>query len=104
MTDFRAPTVDWAALSPELILLGGAALVLLLGVWLPVGVRRPFAAGLSALCLVGAGAAAIVLFVMDDAGRGVVADAIRRDQLDLPAHAEPVELHTGRQRPPGEWR
>ena len=81
MTDFRAPTVDWAALSPELILLGGAALVLLLGVWLPVGVRRPFAAGLSALCLVGAGAAAIVLFVMDDAGRGVVADAIRRDRL-----------------------
>jgi NADH-quinone oxidoreductase subunit N len=81
MSEFQAPTVDWAALSPELILLGGASLVLLLGVWLPDRVTRPFAAGLSALCLAGAGAAAIVLFVVDDSGRAVVAEAIRRDRL-----------------------
>jgi NADH-quinone oxidoreductase subunit N len=81
MNEFQAPTVDWAALTPELILLGGASLILLIGVWLPPGVRRPFAAVLAALCFAGAGAAAIVLFVLDDSGRAVVADAIRRDRL-----------------------
>ena len=81
MNEFQAPTVDWAALTPELILLGGASLLLLVGVWLPPGARRPFGAALAALCLAGAGAAAIVLFTLDDSGRGVVADAIRRDRL-----------------------
>ena len=81
MNEFQAPTVDWAALSPELILLGGASVILLVGVLLPPGIRRPFSAVLAALCLAGAGAAAIVLFVLDDSGRSVVADAIRRDRL-----------------------
>ena len=81
MNEFQAPTVDWAALSPELILLGGASVLLLVGVFLPPDVRRPFASVFAALCLAGAGAAAIVLFVLDDTGRGVVADAIRRDRL-----------------------
>jgi NADH-quinone oxidoreductase subunit N len=81
VNEFQAPTVDWAALSPELILLGGASVILLVGVFLPADVRRPFASVFAALCLAGAGAAAIVLFVLDDTGRGVVADAIRRDRL-----------------------
>ena len=81
MNEFQAPTVDWAALSPELILLGGASVLLLVGVFLPPDARRPFASVFAALCLAGAGAAAIVLFVLDDTGRGVVADAIRRDRL-----------------------
>ena len=81
MNEFQAPTVDWAALSPELILLGGASVLLLVGVFLPPDVRRPFASVFAALCLAGAGAAAIVLIVLDDTGRGVVADAIRRDRL-----------------------
>jgi NADH-quinone oxidoreductase subunit N len=81
VTEFRAPTVDWAALSPELILLGGASLLLVVGVWLPDRAKRPFAVLVSGLCLVGAGTAAIVLFVLDDSGRSVVAEAIRRDRL-----------------------
>jgi NADH-quinone oxidoreductase subunit N len=81
MTPFRQPTVDWAALSPELVLLGGAALCLVLVLFLPWGWRRPFCAAVAALALVGAGAGAIALFVLDESGRGVVADAIRRDRL-----------------------
>jgi NADH-quinone oxidoreductase subunit N len=81
MSEFRAPDVDWAALSPELILLGGASLLLLIGVWLPDRAKRLFAVCLAGLCFMGALAAAIVLFVVDDSGRGVVAEAIRRDRL-----------------------
>jgi NADH-quinone oxidoreductase subunit N len=75
------PKIDWAALSPELILLGGASICLVLTLFLPWGWRRPFCATIAALCFIGAGAAAIVLFTMDETGRGIVADAIRRDRL-----------------------
>ncbi|HEY7197215.1 MAG TPA: NADH-quinone oxidoreductase subunit N [Gaiellaceae bacterium] len=78
---FQNPTVDWAALSPELILLGGAAFVLLATLFLPRPVRKPFAAFVAAGCFIGAGIAAGILFSMDDTGAGVVADAIRRDRL-----------------------
>ena len=81
MSNFQSPTIDWAALSPELILLGGASICLVLTLFLPWGWRRPFCAAVAAACFIGAGAAAIVLFVMDDAGRGVIVDAIRRDRL-----------------------
>jgi NADH-quinone oxidoreductase subunit N len=81
MSNFQSPTIDWAALSPELILLGGASICLVLTLFLPWGWRRPFCAAVAAACFVGAGAAAIVLFVLDDAGRGVIVDAIRRDRL-----------------------
>jgi len=81
VSNFQSPTIDWAALSPELILLGGASICLVLTLFLPWGWRRPFCAAVAAACFVGAGAAAIVLFVMDDAGRGVIVDAIRRDRL-----------------------
>jgi NADH-quinone oxidoreductase subunit N len=81
MTEFRNPAIDWAALSPELILLGGATVVLLVGLFLPAGVRRSFCALVSTLCFVAAGAAAVALFVADESGRAVVADAVRRDRL-----------------------
>jgi NADH-quinone oxidoreductase subunit N len=81
VSSFQSPTIDWAALTPELILLGGASICLVLTLFLPWGWRRPFCAAIAAACFVGAGAAAIVLFVMDDAGRGVIVDAIRRDRL-----------------------
>jgi len=81
VSNFQSPTIDWAALSPELILLGGASICLVLTLFLPWGWRRPFCAAVAAACFVGAGAAAIVLFVMDDAGRAVIVDAIRRDRL-----------------------
>jgi NADH-quinone oxidoreductase subunit N len=81
MTVFRNPGIDWAALSPELILLGGATVVLVLALFLPIGARRSFCAVVSLLCFTAAGAAAIALFVSDETGRAVVADAIRRDRL-----------------------
>jgi NADH-quinone oxidoreductase subunit N len=79
--DFTNPGIDWAALSPVLILLGGASVVLLVSLFLPLNARKPFCAVVAALCLVGAGGAAIALFALDDVGRGVVAEAVRRDRL-----------------------
>jgi NADH-quinone oxidoreductase subunit N len=79
--EFTAPTIDWAALSPVLITLGGATVVLLVSLFLPVGVRRTFGSAVAALCFVAAGAAAIALFVADETGSGIVSDAIRRDRL-----------------------
>ena len=79
--EFTAPTIDWAALSPVLITLGGATVVLLGSLFLPLRARRGFGAAIAALCFVAAGAAAIALFVADESGRGIVSDAIRRDRL-----------------------
>ena len=78
---FRNPGVDWAALSPVLVLLGGAGLVLLASPFLPARVRRPFAAIAALACLAGAGVAAAILFTLDDTGRAIIGDAIRRDRL-----------------------
>jgi NADH-quinone oxidoreductase subunit N len=78
---FTAPTIDWSALSPVLITLGGATVVLLVSLFLPVGVRRAFGSAVAALCFVAAGAAAIALFVADETGRSIVSEAIRRDRL-----------------------
>ncbi|HEX5468515.1 MAG TPA: NADH-quinone oxidoreductase subunit N [Gaiellaceae bacterium] len=81
MTKFQTPTIDWAALSPELVLLGGAALCLLVPLFLPHGWRRYFCAFVAAACFVGAGAAAAILYHLDDTGIGIVSNAIRRDRL-----------------------
>jgi len=81
VTQFRNPGVDWAALSPELVLLGGAVVVLVVSLFLPLHVRRSFCALVSIVCFVAAGAAAIALFAGDESGRSIVADAIRRDRL-----------------------
>jgi NADH-quinone oxidoreductase subunit N len=80
-SEFTAPTIDWSALSPVLVTLGGATVVLLGSLFLPVRARRAFGAGIAAVCFVAAGAAAIALFVADETGRGIVSDAIRRDRL-----------------------
>ena len=79
--DFQAPTIDWYALSPVLVTLGGAVVVLLVALFLPVRVRRDFSAVVAGLCFVAAGALAVALFAVDDTGTGIVADAIRRDRL-----------------------
>ena len=81
MNGFQQPTIDWAALSPELILLGGAAICLIIPLFLPGGWRRPFSAVVGGLCFVGAGVAAGILFAGDETGIGIVADAIQRDRL-----------------------
>jgi NADH-quinone oxidoreductase subunit N len=75
------PTIDWAGLSPYLTLLSGASIVLVGALFVRGSRRNAFGAVFSALTLLGAGAAAIALFVADDAGRGIIADAIRRDRL-----------------------
>ena len=79
--DFQAPTIDWTALSPILVTLGGAVVVLLVSLFLPTGARRTFGAVVAGLCFAAAGGLAIALFAADDTGRGIVADAIRRDRL-----------------------
>ncbi len=81
MTKFPTPSIDWAALSPELVLLGGAAVCLLVPLFLPHGWRRHFCAFVSILSFVGAGAAAIALFQMDETARTIVVDAVNRDRL-----------------------
>jgi NADH-quinone oxidoreductase subunit N len=81
LTGFEQPTIDWAALSPELILLGGAAICLVLPLFIPWGWRRPFSAVVAKLCFIGAGVAAGILFAGDETGVGIVADAIQRDRL-----------------------
>ena len=81
MEEFTAPTLDWAALSPVLVTLGGATVVLLGSLFLPLRARRAFGAAVAAVCFIAAGAAAIALFVADESGRGIVSDAIRRDRL-----------------------
>jgi len=81
VTEFTNPAIDWAALAPELILLGGASVVVVLSLFLPLRVRRGFCAVVAMLCFAAAGAAAVALFVTDETGRAVVADAIRRDRL-----------------------
>jgi NADH-quinone oxidoreductase subunit N len=75
------PSVDWAGLSPYLALLGGASAVLLGAVFVKGPRRNAFGAAVAALALLGAGAAAVVLFTLDDEGTGIIADAIRRDRL-----------------------
>ena len=79
--EFTAPTIDWAALSPVLVTLGGATVVLLGSLFLPLRTRRAFGAAIAVVCFVAAGAAAIALFVADETGRGIVSDALRRDRL-----------------------
>jgi NADH-quinone oxidoreductase subunit N len=81
VTPFQNPDIDWAALSPELILLGGASLVVVVSLFIPLGARRVFCAVVSLVCFVAAGAAAIALFAADETGREIVAEAIRRDRL-----------------------
>jgi NADH-quinone oxidoreductase subunit N len=81
MTAFPTPTIDWAALSPELVLLGGAAICLVLPLFLPESWRRPFSAFVAAGCFVGAGVAAGILFHLDETATGVVNNAIQRDRL-----------------------
>ena len=77
----ETPTIDWAGLSPFLVLLGGASVILLVAVFLRDTRRNAFGAVVALLTLLGAGAAAVALYVLDDTGAGIVADAIRRDRL-----------------------
>jgi NADH-quinone oxidoreductase subunit N len=75
------PSVNWFALSPELILLGAASVALLGGAFLPAAWRRVFGAAVCALGFAAALVASALLFAESEDARNVVADAVRRDQL-----------------------
>jgi NADH-quinone oxidoreductase subunit N len=75
------PTIDWAALSPYLVLLGGTSVCMLAAVLVRPGARNGVAAAVSVLTLLGAGAAAIVLYTQDENARAIIGDALVRDRL-----------------------
>ena len=81
MSDFTSPPIDWAGLSPYLVALFGAAVILLTSVFLRQRVRRTFAAASAGVTLLGALAASLTLYALERAPSGLVADAIQRDDL-----------------------
>jgi NADH-quinone oxidoreductase subunit N len=80
IASIATPPIDWLALSPELVLLGAAAVAMLGAVFVPRWFGRLFAAGVCGVGYLGAFAAAVVLFAQSTDGHGVVADALRRDR------------------------
>ncbi len=81
MSEFSTPAIDWAGLSPYLVALFGAAVILLTSIFLRTSMRRPFAATAAAVTLLGSLAATLTLFALDSEASGLVADAIQRDSL-----------------------
>jgi NADH-quinone oxidoreductase subunit N len=77
----QTPTIDWAALSPELVLLTAAALAMLFAVLVPRWLDKPLSAIVCAFGFVGAFIAAGVLYNHSADGHAVIADAIQRDRL-----------------------
>jgi NADH-quinone oxidoreductase subunit N len=75
------PSIDWAALSPGLVLLGAGGVNLLVAVLVPRQDRRVVAAIICALGFAGALVAAAVLYADSADAHGVIADAIQRDRL-----------------------
>ena len=75
------PSVDWYALSPELVLLGTAGLCLLVAVLAPPGARRGLSAFICAAGFVAAGVMAAFVFDDSEAARTIVAGEAYRDQL-----------------------
>ena len=75
------PAIDWAALSPYLVLLAGIAVVMLASVFARGPARNALGAVIATLALVGAGVAAIVQFTNDATGEGLIADSLRSDRL-----------------------
>jgi NADH-quinone oxidoreductase subunit N len=75
------PSVDWYALSPELVLLGTAGLCLLAAVLTPPSWRRGLSAFVCAAGFVAAGVMAALLFHDSEHAGTIVADAAFRDQL-----------------------
>ncbi len=75
------PTIDWAALSPELVLLAAAAIAMLFAVLVPKWLEKQLAAIVCALGFAGALIAAGVLYNHSADGHAVIAGAIQRDQL-----------------------
>jgi NADH-quinone oxidoreductase subunit N len=77
----QTPTIDWAALAPELVLLAAAAIAMLFAVLVPKSLEKQLAAIVCALGFLGALIAAGVLYNHSADGHAVIVGAIQRDQL-----------------------
>jgi NADH-quinone oxidoreductase subunit N len=74
------PHVDWFVLSPELVLLGAAGVLLLAAVLVPVRARRPFSAFAAALAFATAFGWAVAVYVHSASGGAEIAHALFRDR------------------------
>ena len=75
------PSVDWFALSPELVLLGVVALTMLFAVLTPRRLEKPLSALVCAGGFMGAFAAAVIVFDRSADGHPVISGEIQRDRL-----------------------
>jgi NADH-quinone oxidoreductase subunit N len=75
------PEVDWYALAPLLVLLGGSCACVLAAVLLPESWKLPASAVIAVGCFVGAAIAAAVLFADSEQAESIVDGAAVRDRL-----------------------
>ena len=76
-----APHVQWSALAPELILFGGAGLLLLLAVALRGRAQRDVAVLLGSACLIGSGLAAVLIWDFGGGDWRVLEAQLRVDRI-----------------------
>jgi NADH-quinone oxidoreductase subunit N len=83
--ELDTPQVEWSALAPMLVLLGGAVLLMVVGSLLPRRSRIAWHAGFTVLVAAGSVAAAVPLWfrVRDDGPIDAVAAAVRIDGLTV---------------------
>ncbi|HET8608007.1 MAG TPA: NADH-quinone oxidoreductase subunit N [Gaiellaceae bacterium] len=74
------PHVDWFSISPELVLLGAAGVLLLGAVLVPVRGRRPFSAFVALLGFGGAFGMAVAVYARSAHGSLRIAEALFRDR------------------------
>ena len=76
----HTPHIDWWAITPILVLLGGSFVALLGAVLAPAAWRRHFAVSVAAASSIGATVTAAWLYVDSGNGHRVIADAFYRDR------------------------
>src|SRR3954447_4020576 len=81
MSGFTAPTIDWAALSPVVIVLGAAIIGVLVEAFVPARARRTAQLALSLLATIGALVAVVLLWpgVEDTGGTTVLGGSLLVD-------------------------
>ena len=75
------PSVDWFALSPELVLLAVVGLTMLFAVLVPRGLEKPLSAFVCAAGFIGSFTAAAIVFDRSADGHPVISGEIQRDRL-----------------------
>ncbi|ROS76721.1 NADH-quinone oxidoreductase subunit NuoN [Cellulomonas sp. PhB143] len=94
MSSFFAPTVDWAALAPVLVVLGAGVVGVLVEAFVPARARRATQLTLALAALVGAFVAIAVLWhtVRTEGGRSVLGGAYQLDGFGASVQAVVVVL------------